>query len=124
MKGMKESCSEELATHAGPESCVPAREGRRVLKKHVGIEALTGGSMGRVLSRETGNWGGRRHAESGRPHRDAKGVQTPGLANRLPRGRRPRARVDSSHRELGDLMSDPGGMAPEVRVANPRGVPR
>src|SRR5436309_9136348 len=41
---MKESHGEGVASHAGPESCVCAREGAR--------EALTGGGTGRVLSRE------------------------------------------------------------------------
>lgn len=42
---MKESHSEGLATHAGPESCEDAREGA--------VEALTGVRAGRVLSRES-----------------------------------------------------------------------
>ena len=42
---MKESRSEGLATHTGPESCGGAREGV--------IEALTGVRAGRVLSRES-----------------------------------------------------------------------
>ena len=41
---MKESYSEDVASHAGPESCAGAREG-------VG-EALTGAYVGQVLSRE------------------------------------------------------------------------
>ena len=41
---MKESYSEGLATHAGPESCGGAREGT--------AEALTGVRAGRVFSRE------------------------------------------------------------------------
>jgi hypothetical protein len=41
---MEESCSEGLASHAGPESCIDVR-------KDVG-EALTGVRAGRVLSRE------------------------------------------------------------------------
>ena len=41
---MKGSYGEGVASHAGPESCVGAREGDR--------EALTGGGAGRVLSRE------------------------------------------------------------------------
>ena len=45
---MKESHSEELATHAGPESCAVIREG--------GGEALTGVRTGRVSSRETGTF--------------------------------------------------------------------
>ena len=54
MKGMKESYIEELATHCGPESCVPVREDRRAPVGCAGIEALTGGNMGRVLSRDIG----------------------------------------------------------------------
>ena len=42
---MKESHSEGLATHTGPESCGDACEGV--------VEALTGVRAGRVLSRET-----------------------------------------------------------------------
>ena|ERR1700741_4214845 len=41
---MKESYSEGLATHTGPESCGATREG--------GTEALTGERAGRVWSRE------------------------------------------------------------------------
>jgi hypothetical protein len=41
---MKVSYVEDLANHNGPESCGAAREG--------GVEALTGGRTGRVLSRE------------------------------------------------------------------------
>jgi hypothetical protein len=41
---MKESYESGTATHIGPESCGAAREG--------GVEALTGGRTGRVLSRE------------------------------------------------------------------------
>jgi len=41
---MKVSYVEDLANHNGPESCGAARKG--------GVEALTGGRTGRVLSRE------------------------------------------------------------------------
>src|ERR1700752_1357489 len=41
---MKASYVEGIANHNGPESCGAAREG--------GVEALTGGRTGRVLSRE------------------------------------------------------------------------
>ncbi len=41
---MKVSHVEGIANHNGPESCGAAREG--------GVEALTGGRAGRVLSRE------------------------------------------------------------------------
>jgi hypothetical protein len=40
---MQESYSEDLASHAGPESCAPVRKDRG--------EALTGGSAGELLSR-------------------------------------------------------------------------
>ena len=42
---MKESHSERLAIHTGPESCGVVREGN--------VEALTGERAGRVFSRET-----------------------------------------------------------------------
>ena len=41
---MQESYGEGVANHTGPESCGVTREG--------GVEALTGGSAGQVLSRE------------------------------------------------------------------------
>ena len=60
---MKESYGEGVANHAGPESCVGAREGAR--------EALTGGGTGRVWSREIHD--SLRGADAvevgGRPHR-------------------------------------------------------
>ena len=49
---MKESYSEGLAIHTGPESCGVAREDN--------VEALTGESAGRVFSRETSPPGRRR----------------------------------------------------------------
>ena len=42
---MRESYSEDIASHAGPESCADVRKGRR--------EALTGVCAGEVLSPET-----------------------------------------------------------------------
>ncbi len=48
---MKESYGEGPATHTGPESCVPTREGRAAGHRW-GSEALTGVHVGRVLSRE------------------------------------------------------------------------
>ena len=60
---MKVSSGEGIASHAGPGSCVGAREGAR--------EALTGGGTGRVLSREIHD--SLRGADAvevgGRPHR-------------------------------------------------------
>jgi len=66
---MKESYSEGLATHTGPESCVAVRED--------GGEALTGESAGRPLSREIHAPSVKRRAfrgadvleKDGRPHR-------------------------------------------------------
>ena len=59
---MKESYSEGLAIHAGPESCGAAREG--------GVEALIGEGAGRVFSRVRQSL---RDADAvrrcGRPHR-------------------------------------------------------
>src|SRR5712692_7956875 len=66
---MKESYGEGVAIHTGPESCVAIRKD--------GGEALTGGSAGRVLSREI-RWpvaqprvlrGADALGGSGRPHR-------------------------------------------------------
>lgn len=69
---MKESNSEGVATHAGPESCVSVR-------KDAG-EALTGGRAGQVLSREIHApgwklrdlWGADAVEVSGRPHRTCR----------------------------------------------------
>ena len=62
---MKESYVEGLATHSGPESCVCTREGEG--------EALTGESVGWVLSREIttrrASVGVFRSVEVVRPHR-------------------------------------------------------
>jgi hypothetical protein len=70
---MQESYGEGLATHTGPESCVPVRKGRH--------EALTGERAGRVFSRERTRL---RDAdaveEGGRPHlarRDRKTCWSP-----------------------------------------------
>ena len=51
LKGMKESHSEEIATHTGPESCAAAREDRKG-RGRPGSEALTGVRIGQVLSCE------------------------------------------------------------------------
>ena len=67
---MKESYVEGIANHDGPESCARVREGR--------VEALTGGSMGWVLSRETTprreSVGTDRGAEVVWPHRRQHGA--------------------------------------------------
>lgn len=46
---MQVSCRQGLANQSGPESCAVSRKWQR--------EALTGEDVGRVLSRETDNFG-------------------------------------------------------------------
>jgi hypothetical protein len=72
---MKVSYVEDLANHNGPESCGAAREG--------GVEALTGGRTGRVLSREI-------HALLRRQQvlRDADAVEYVGRQYRVHRSRK------------------------------------
>jgi hypothetical protein len=72
---MKVSCVEGLANHNGPESCGAAREG--------GVEALTGGRTGRVLSREI-------HAllRKQQELRDADALETGGRQYRVHRHRK------------------------------------
>lgn len=103
---MKESYSEELATHAGPESCVSAREGRG--------EALTGVRIGRVSSLEIG--------AKGRP--TSYGVRKATWMRAYVALNRPAWRIHSlgvldpvhvrNHlvRELGDLTFDRTGRRP------------
>jgi hypothetical protein len=71
---MKVSYVEGVANHDGPESCGAAREG--------GVEALTGGRTGRVLSREI-------HALLRKPQvlRDADAVEICGRQHRVHRHR-------------------------------------
>ena len=71
---MKVSYVKGLANHNGPESCGAAREG--------GVEALTGGRTGRVLSREI-------HAllRKQRVLRDADAVEMEGRQHRVHRHR-------------------------------------
>lgn len=102
---MKESYGEGLATHTGPESCVVVREGRG--------EALTGGSAGWVLSRESSEpprkrWplrGADAVQVSGRPHpgrrqretpRDPARSETPGMHGRSLHGKREIPRPSAS----------------------------
>jgi hypothetical protein len=72
---MKVSCVEGVASRNGPESCGAAREG--------GVEALTGGRTGRVLSREI-------HALLRKQQvlRDADAVENVGRQYRVHRSRK------------------------------------
>jgi hypothetical protein len=88
---MKESHSESLASHTGPESCGVTRKG--------GAEALTGESAGQITeSRKTHNsgtptplvGGGRQHLV----HRYCKGCESPARSKTL-------ARMDATHTGTG-----------------------
>jgi hypothetical protein len=120
---MKESYVEGLASHDGPESCVPARKGVR--------EALTGVRAGRVLSREIKHLGrepeGERGAEavwqSRRPHRrsrdgeaaaDPARSQTPSTSGNTLHGNREIPTAAEAARE---------GLA-AARIEKPTGVKR
>jgi hypothetical protein len=111
---MQESYSEGGANHAGPESCVASREGRR--------EALTGGSAGWVLSRET--FLSIRGADvvegHGRQHQAARGFGKSCLD--LARSQTPCTRGHFLHgnREI-SLLAE---AVAAVRIANPNGAPR
>jgi len=62
---MKEPHSEDIASHAGPESCGYSRKAV--------CEALTGGNAGRVLSLENAPFGSADAVDAGgRQHRDAR----------------------------------------------------
>jgi hypothetical protein len=66
---MKESSSEGVASHAGPESCGAAREGV--------AEALRGVRAGRVSSRERRSlWSADAVGDCGRPHRQRRYRET------------------------------------------------
>ena len=109
---MKESHSEGVANHAGPESCATHREVCR--------EALTGESAGWVLSRENLYTLGcrrrdrRRKATPGRPLRedslDPTRSETPCTRGHFMRGSRE--------------ISPPTKGVPMVRIVNPEGIRR
>jgi hypothetical protein len=106
---MKESCSEGLASHTGPESCSGVRE--------VAGEALTGVRTGRVSSREINApprggllWGADALETGGRPHSqrregetlwDPTRSETPSMYGRTSLGNReiPRSSTDSRNAE-------------------------
>jgi hypothetical protein len=77
---MREPYSEDLASHAGPESCASVRKDR--------CEALTGGSAGELLSREiidvrgadAVSVSGRQHALSRKGERQARHARSQNLS--------------------------------------------
>ena len=107
---MRESYTEDLASHGDPESCVGVPRGRS--------EALTGVHVGRPLSLEVV------------PVRDADALMnvegnTVGRASasgrRVPRGRRTRARVRSLHAENREISWPPVAvMAGRAAQGRPR----
>ena len=109
---MKESHSEGVANHAGPESCVAHRE--------VGREALTGESAGWVLSREIlFNLGCRR--------RDKMRKATPEwpLCEDMPDPTRSETPCTRGHFLRGNReISQPTTGVPAVRIGNPKGARR
>ena len=112
---MKVPYETKLATELVPESCTVAR-------KDVG-EALTGAGAGRVLSHEIVPPLGMPTSclfTEGNTRRPAKARAVP-----IPRGRRPRARIEALHTEPGRSQawscSFEGG---RVRTENPKGASR
>lgn len=104
---MKEPYSKDLASHAGPESCGC---GRKALS-----EALTGGNAGRVLSLENAYMG----APTQWTHRKATPLMRgKASASRAPRGRRPRACVDTSYAGTGRPYTCLAGDGPTGRKGN------
>lgn len=99
---MKVPYSEDLASHTGPESCIYIGNGM--------CEALTGGHVGQVLSRENIlTLGCRRH----RGVRKATfGVSLKARYIRTPRGLRPCARMTSFLRENREILCSTLVMAP------------
>jgi hypothetical protein len=91
---MKDSYVEGLANHNGPESCGAAREG--------GVEALTGGRTGRVLSREI-------YALLRKQHRDPARSQTPCMYASTLYGNREIPRLSAAERAA-DRVGKPKGV--------------
>jgi RNA-directed DNA polymerase len=102
---MKESYSEGLAIHAGPESCGAAREG--------GVEALIGEGAGRVFSRENTilrdadavRRGGRQHCVCRycEAHTSPAWSQTPRTYRNTPHGNREVPRSPRAEDALGRI---------------------
>src|SRR5260370_5729672 len=106
---MRESYTEGLATHSGPESCGAVREDS--------VEALTGVRAGRVFSRE----------RSKVRDADAVGIaEGTTVAHRyrempwVPRGRRPRARTETPRTRTGRSWVRPPRMERRDASGRPR----
>src|SRR5260370_25832635 len=106
---MRESYTEGLATHSGPESCGAVREDS--------VEALTGVRAGRVFSRE----------RSKVRDADAVGIaEGTTVAHRyrempwVPRGRRPRARTETPRTRTGRSWVRPPRMERRDAAGRPK----
>jgi hypothetical protein len=117
---MKESHSEGVAIHAGPEPCV-------VVRKDEG-EASAGVRAGRVLSREIRDpqrklrklRGADALGEGGRQHLTRRYREACGTL----RGRRPRARTESTRSGTGRSRRWLREMGSSVRIVKPKGERR
>lgn len=110
---MKDPYGEGIAGRTGPESCAGNRKG-------VG-EALTGGGMGRVSSRETSDIRGADAVGRAEGH---TGCAASARCNRTLRGLRPRARSDHFLRGNREIPCPTVNDGDTVRAANPTGAMR
>jgi len=108
---MKEPYDEGIANHIGPESCAG---GGNVMG-----EALTGVHAGRVLSRERFNRSGRRRCWQGRKTKSVTSLRRD--VSRAPRGRRPRARMETPRARTGRSHLPAWRDGSQVRAENPQG---
>ncbi len=113
---MKKSNSEGVATHADPEPCVVVRKD--------GGEASAGARAGRVLSREIQNPQRKlRHFEVPTPWGKAEGKTVRAdiaRRRRTSRGRRPRARTESTRSGTGRSRPWLREMGPSARIVKPK----
>jgi len=110
---MKESHDEGVATHIDPESCAGVRKG-------VG-EALTGGSVGEVLSREISQFRVPTLLDESEGNTPRRAIASAPVALR---GRRPSACVDAPCAGTGRSHVRLWLMAPEAASARPKAVIR
>ena len=110
---MKESYGEELATHAGPESCATTRKGRD--------EALTGVRAGRVFSRENMLLrGADAVGECGRPHSEHRNCK---VLRNLARSETPSTHGNTSH-ENREIPCSPEANGATGRIGKSKDVRR
>lgn len=115
---MKVQHGKGVANHPGPESCVPAREGRRFFNGSGG-EALTGENAGKVLSPDIKNNG------LPTPCREAEGnIEWRVIASVIwnPRGPRPLACVEAPCARTGRSHVHLLEMAKQVAWSRPEAV--